>query len=148
MKPHPRVERDQAVADRAVAESASGHQPIKGPADVMPDVMPGLRHAIGRDTLAPVIFSRDTSLEADRVLVELLRRATIGRKWIMVDQQCELVRSLARSGLRTRYPEADAAEIEARFCDLILGPDLGPRVLAAKRARESRGGEGLGRGSH
>ena len=110
--------------------------------------MPGLRHAVGRDTLAPMIFSRDTSLEADRVMVELLRRATIGRKWIMLDQQCDLVRSLARSGLRMRYPEADTAEIEARLYDLILGPEVGPRVLAAKRARESRGGERLGRGSH
>src|SRR5438876_5174022 len=110
--------------------------------------MPGLRHAIGRDTLAPMIFSRDTSLEADRVMVDLLRRATIGRKWIMLDQQCELARSLARSGLRVRYPEADTAEIEARLCDLILGPELGPRVLAAKGARESRGRERLGRGAH
>ena len=31
-----------------------------------------------------MIFSRDTSLEADRVMVELLRRTTIGRKWIMM----------------------------------------------------------------
>ena len=107
-----------------------------------------LHHTISRDTLTPMLFSRDTSLEADRVMVELLRRATFGRKWIMLDQQCDLARSLARSGLRMRYPEADAAEFEARLYDLILGPELGPRVLAAKRARESRGGERLGRDSH
>ena len=95
-----------------------------------------------------MIFSRDTSLEADRVMVELLRRTTIGRKWIMVDQQCDLARSLARSGLRMRHPEADPAEIEARLYELILGPELGPRVLAARQARDSRGGETLGRGSH
>jgi hypothetical protein len=95
-----------------------------------------------------MIFSRDTSLEADRIMVELLRRATIGRKWAMLDQQCELVRSLARSGLKTRYPDAGPAEIEARLYDLVLGPELGPRVLAARREQEFRGGEPLGPGSH
>ena len=95
-----------------------------------------------------MIFSRDTSLEADRVMVALLRQASIGRKWAMLDQQCEFVRSIARSGLRMRYPDAEPADIEARLYDLILGPELGPRVLAAKRERESRGGERLGRDSH
>ena len=95
-----------------------------------------------------MIFSRDTSLEADRVMVELLRQASIGRKWAMLDQQCELVRSIARSGLKMRYPDAEPAEIEARFCDLVLGPELGPRVLAVRRERECRGGEQLGPGSH
>lgn len=95
-----------------------------------------------------MIFSRDTSLEADRVMVELLRQASIGRKWAMLDQQCELVRSLARSGLKMRYPDAEPAEIEARLYDLVLGPELGPRVLAAKRERESGGGEQFGPGSH
>ena len=95
-----------------------------------------------------MIFSRDTSLEADRVMVDLMRKASIGRKWAMVDQQCELVRSLARSGLKLRYPDAEPAEIEARLYDLVLGPEFGPRVLAARRERESRGGEHLGPGSH
>jgi hypothetical protein len=95
-----------------------------------------------------VIFSRDTSLEADRIMVELLRRASIGRKWIMVDEQCDLVRSLARSGLGARYPEADSNEIDARLCELILGPEVGPQVLAARQARDSRAGATLGRKSH
>jgi hypothetical protein len=107
-----------------------------------------LRHVIGRDTLGLMIFSRDTSLEADRVMVELLRRASIGRKWTMLDQQFDLVRSLARSSIKMRYPDADPAEVEARLYDLVLGPELGPRVLAARRERESRGGEPLGPGSH
>ncbi len=80
-------------------------------------------------------------------MVELLRRAPIGRKWLMVDEQCDLVRSLARSGLRTRHPEANSDEIDARLYELILGPDLGPQVLAARRARDSRSGEPLGHGS-
>lgn len=95
-----------------------------------------------------MIFSRDTDLEADRIMVELLRQATIGRKWMMVDEQCDLVRSLARSGLRTRYPEADSSELDDRLCLLVLGPDLGPRVLAARRARDSRAGETPSRGSY
>jgi hypothetical protein len=95
-----------------------------------------------------MIFSRDTSLEADRVMVELLRRASIGRKWTLLDQQCVLVRSLARSGLEARYPEADQAEIEARLYDLVLGPELGPRVLAARHAQASRDSEQLGPGPH
>lgn len=95
-----------------------------------------------------MIFSRDTSLEADRIMVDLLRGATLGRKWLMIDEQYDLVRSLARSGLKTRHPEADSEEIDARLYELILGPQLGPQVLAARRARNSRVGATLGRGSH
>ena len=81
-------------------------------------------------------------------MVELLRRATIGRKWIMVDEQCHLVRSLARSGLVALHPDANSSEIDARLYDLILGPELGPKVLAARLARDARVGATLGRDSH
>ena len=73
-----------------------------------------------------MIFSRDTNLEADRIMVELLRQATIGRKWIMLNEQCDLVRSLARSGLRVardsalgRYLAATPTEVLRRVVNVL-----------------------------
>ena len=81
------------------------------------------------------MFSRDTSPDAARVLVELLRKTTPGRKLTMVDEQFAFGRMLVLSGLRWRHPDASDEEIEAHYCRLTLGPELGERVLAARRRR-------------
>ncbi len=84
---------------------------------------------------AAVVFSRDTSLEAERLLVQLLRRKSLGEKLAMIDGAFATGRMLALSGIRWRHPGADPATIEREFYRLMLGEELGDRVLAAKRAR-------------
>ena len=70
----------------------------------------------------------DTRPEAERVQIELLRRAPAWRKLQMVDQLNQAARMLALSGLRQRYPHATPAELRRRLADLMLGTELAARV--------------------
>ena len=74
-----------------------------------------------------VLFS-DTSAEAERVLIDLLRKAPIERKLEMLDQMNRGARELATMGLRARHPRATAAELRRRLAGLLLGPDLAERA--------------------
>ncbi len=82
-----------------------------------------------------MLFSRDTSPEAERVLVGLLRGKTPAQRLAMVFRLNELARTMARSGLRARNPGASEEEIEARYAELVLGREMAARVLAARKAR-------------
>ena len=70
----------------------------------------------------------DTRPEAERVQIELLRRAPAWRKLQMVDQLNQAARMLALSGLRQRYPHATPDELRRRLADLVLGAELAARV--------------------
>jgi hypothetical protein len=81
-----------------------------------------------------MLFSPDTSLEARRLLIEILRKKTPAEKLAMVDDLIETARRFAISGLRLRHPGASPEALEARYRRLVLGPDAGP-VLEARRSR-------------
>ncbi len=70
----------------------------------------------------------DTSLEAEQLLLSLLREAPAWRKLEMVDEMNRTVRTFATVGLKERYPDAGAAELDLRLADLLLGPDLAARA--------------------
>lgn len=74
----------------------------------------------------------DTSPEAEAVLIDLLRQAPAWRKLEMVDELNAAVRALALSGLRTRHPQADEAELWRRLADLLLGPELATKVYGTR----------------
>lgn len=82
-----------------------------------------------------MVFSRDTSLDAERVLVEILSRKSLGAKLAMIDDAFATGRLLALSGLRWRHPAADAVAIEREFYRRMLGEELGDRVFVARLAR-------------
>lgn len=46
----------------------------------------------------------------------------------MLAQLNETVRVLALSGLRSRYPRANEAELRRRLADLLLGKELADKV--------------------
>lgn len=73
------------------------------------------------------LFS-DTSPEAETVLVNLLRQTPSWRKFVMVSQLNQTVRTLAISGLRQRYPHSNEQEIRRHLADILLGPELAQRV--------------------
>ncbi|MBI5302275.1 MAG: hypothetical protein HY868_09065 [Chloroflexi bacterium] len=73
-------------------------------------------------------LSADTTTEAERVQIELLRRAPSWRKMEMVGELNQTVRMLALAGLRERYPDASDAELQRRLADLLLGEKLAARV--------------------
>ena len=74
------------------------------------------------------ILSADTAAEAERVQIELFRRAPSWRKMEMVDALNQTVRMFALAGLRQRFPRASDAELRRRLADLLLGAELAARV--------------------
>ncbi len=73
----------------------------------------------------------DTRPEAERVLIDLLRKAPAWRKLEMVGQMNQAVRDLVLSGLRRRYPNASSEELRRRLADVMLGPELAARVYGS-----------------
>ena len=69
--------------------------------------------------------SPDTSPEAERVLIALLRQAPAWRKLRMVEDTNHSVKDLLMTGLRQRFPHDSPAMLRRRMADLWLGPELG-----------------------
>ena len=82
-----------------------------------------------------MIYSRDTSQEAERVQIGILRNMSVARRIAVIDGVNEMARQLALIGLRARHPGANAEELESRFFRLILGTALAEQVLGARRQR-------------
>ena len=78
----------------------------------------------------------DTDPDADRVQIELLRRASVARRAQMALSLSAQVISLARAAIRRAMPDATEEEIGLRFVELNYGPVLAAemrRYLAARR---------------
>jgi len=73
--------------------------------------------------------SPDTSLESERVLVELLRRTPSWRRLQLTDQMSATARQLCLAGLRRRHPQARDLELRRRFAEIHLGPELAKKFL-------------------
>jgi hypothetical protein len=70
----------------------------------------------------------DTEPEAERVLIELLRRAPVTRKMEMLGEMNAAAHQLALQGLRARHPGATEAQLRRYLADLLLGPELAARA--------------------
>jgi hypothetical protein len=68
--------------------------------------------------------SPDTSPEAEKVLMELLRRTPAWRKLRLVEDTNHSLRDLLLAGLRERFPEDPPAVRRRRLAELWLGPEL------------------------
>jgi hypothetical protein len=68
--------------------------------------------------------SSDTSPEAERMLIELLRQAPAWRKVRMGEDTNRSVKDLLMAGLRERFPQDSLARLRRRLTDLWLGPEL------------------------
>jgi hypothetical protein len=75
--------------------------------------------------------SPDTSPEAERVLIDLLRRTPAWRRLQLADQMSSTARALCLSGLRSRHPEADEAELRRRFAEIHLGAELAGKICGS-----------------
>lgn len=73
-------------------------------------------------------MNRDTSPEAEVVLVRLWRETPGWRKWELMEQLNRTARELALAGLRRRHPAATPEELRRRLADLLLGPELAAQV--------------------
>lgn len=82
-----------------------------------------------------MIYSRDTSQEAERVQIGILREMSVARRLELIGDMNDMARQLAFIGLRARHPGANAEELEHQFCQLTLGEALARRVLVERRLR-------------
>lgn len=73
----------------------------------------------------------DTRPEIAALQYRLLRQASPARKLAMVGEINQTVKTLALSGLRSRYPKDSPEMLRRRLADLILGPELARRVYGS-----------------
>jgi len=69
-------------------------------------------------------LARDTSADAESVMLEIYRKMPAWRRLELLDEACTLSIELARAGLRRRNPNASDKAIERLLRDLMLGEDL------------------------
>lgn len=71
---------------------------------------------------------RDTDAKAERVLIDLWRRATPARKFSLAFDTTRTLQEFVLAGLRQRYPKDSAEQLRRRFADAWLGPELARRA--------------------
>lgn len=82
-------------------------------------------------------LAEDTSPEAERILIELLRRASPARKMQMVASANHACRELALCGLKMRFPNDSPVRLRRRFADLSLGKELAEKAYGPLPVDES-----------
>ena len=70
----------------------------------------------------------DTRPEIVALQRRLLRQAGPARKLAMLGQMNQTVKTLALSGLKSRYPDDSPEMLRRRLADLLLGPALASLV--------------------
>ena len=73
------------------------------------------------------LFS-DTHPKMEALQIQLLRQVGPARKMEMLAQLNASARTLALTGLRSRYPQASETEIRRHLASLLLGEDLARKV--------------------
>jgi hypothetical protein len=62
---------------------------------------------------------------------EMMRQLTPAQRLAMVGQMYETVKTLALSGLKSRYPNDSPAKLKRRLADLMLGRELALKVYGS-----------------
>jgi hypothetical protein len=75
-------------------------------------------------------LSRDTSPDAERVQIELLRAATPSRRLALVRSLSATVVDLSRRAIRRAHPDLSEREVLLRWVALHYGEELAERVRA------------------
>ena len=74
--------------------------------------------------------SPDTHPEAERVQIEVLRKAGIARRMSITRSLSRSAIQLSRQGIRKANPNASEEEISLIFIEVTYGKDLADRVRA------------------
>ena len=82
------------------------------------------RHLSFLYTACMSTLARDTSADAETVMLEIYRKMPAWRRLELLDEACALSIELARAGLSRRNPDASEEVIERLLRDLMLGEDL------------------------
>jgi maltooligosyltrehalose synthase len=79
--------------------------------------------------------SPDTSIEAERVLIALVRRMPVWRKIQLAEQLGATLRNAIKADPRARNPQAGKEELYCAFVQRWLGTDLAQPFLRARAER-------------
>ena len=66
----------------------------------------------------------DTSVDAERVQIEILRSMPSWRKFQLWNDLNMGMRRVATAGLRERFPLASPQELRRRLATILLGPEM------------------------
>ena len=72
--------------------------------------------------------SSDTSADAERVQIEILRAMPSWRKFQLWNDLNMSMRKIALAGLSQRFPSATPQELHRRMATILLGPELATQV--------------------
>jgi hypothetical protein len=75
----------------------------------------------------------DTHPKMEALQIQLWRQASPTRKLHMLAQLNASARMVALTGLRTRFPDANEAELRRRLADLLLGEELARKIYGEIR---------------
>jgi hypothetical protein len=70
----------------------------------------------------------DTSPEAERIQVQILRVMPSWRKFRLINDMIVTSRKLALAGLRERFPGASEGDLRRRLATLLLGSELATKA--------------------
>jgi hypothetical protein len=70
----------------------------------------------------------DTSPEAERIQIEILRAMPDLRKFMLWNDLVMACRERALAGLRERFPDADESALRRRLACVLLGTELSSKV--------------------
>jgi hypothetical protein len=73
-------------------------------------------------------ISRDTSPEAEAVMLGIYREMPAWRKLRLVDDANRTARQLAMAGLRARHPGEPESKLRRRLLGLVLGEETARRI--------------------
>jgi hypothetical protein len=84
-------------------------------------------------------LAEDTDPKAERVLIELLRKAPPARKFEMIGSAIRSSRQLALCGLKMRFPNESLPKLQRRLAGLWLGEELAEKAYGPLPADEPAG---------
>lgn len=72
--------------------------------------------------------SLDTSIEAERVQIELLRNASVAKRFALARMLTNSTRKMAKSAIKKCNPGKDQRELDLIFVEVTYGKDLAEQL--------------------
>jgi hypothetical protein len=80
--------------------------------------------------------SMDTSPEAERVQIELIRKASDIKRFALVSSLSETLIQLSRENIRRLHPQTNKEELDVLFVELYYGKELADGFKAYMERRK------------
>lgn len=81
--------------------------------------------------------SEDTSPEIERVQIELIRKMSPAKKFMLVRSMTQTMIQASRANIQALHPDADESELRLLFIELYYGKELAQRVRMDSERRKA-----------